>query len=68
MAELPRVVLSEEELRRFCQGQAVSLDRLDGEGETAVFDGANRLIATAVWDPMRRALRPDKVLRGALAI
>ncbi len=64
VAELPRVVLSDEDLRRLRQGQAIALSQ--GEwpaGETAVFDGSGRLVATAVWDAERRALRPDKVLR-----
>ena len=61
VAELPRVVLSEGDVRRLRLGQAVPLAR--GEGETAVFDGAGRLVATAAWDAVRRALRPDKVLR-----
>ena len=64
VAELPRVVLSDEDLRRLCQGQAVALTQREWPaGETAVFDGAGRLAATAAWDSERRALRPDKVLR-----
>ncbi len=63
VVELPRVVLSADDLRRLCQGQAVALTQ--GEwpaGETAVFDGTGRLVVIAAWNPVRRALRPDKVL------
>ncbi len=65
VAELPRVVLSPDDVRRLCQGQTVPLaqEGPDG-GEAAVFDGTSRLVATAVWDVARRVLRPDKVLRG----
>ncbi len=66
VAELPRVVLSAADVRRMCQGPAVPMAR--GDGETAVFDEAGRLIATAAWDATRRVLRPDKVLRRGPAI
>ena len=67
VAELPRVVLSEEEVRRLCQGQAVAPAGFAGAagGEAAVFDAANRLAATAAWDAGGRVLRPAKVLQGA---
>ena len=64
MAELLHVSLSEEDVRRLCQGQAVPMTRSDGAGnEAAVFDGSGRLVATAAWDAAGRLLRPDKVLR-----
>ena len=63
VAELPRVVLTDADAARLCQGQAVPLPQAIAEGETAVFDRANRLIATATWDAVRRNLRPDKVFR-----
>jgi tRNA pseudouridine55 synthase len=62
VAELPRVVVTDEEVRRLCQGQAVPRDGFDGT-DFAVFDSANRLVATAVWDAERRMIRPDKVFR-----
>ena len=66
VAELPRVVLSEEEVRRLCQGQVVAPAGPGGAAgaEAAVFDAANRLAATAAWEADGRALRPTKVLRG----
>jgi tRNA pseudouridine55 synthase len=64
VAELPRVTLSDEQARRLCQGQAVPCDALNlGEAVTvAAFTRAGRLAATAVFDPARQVLRPDKVL------
>ncbi|HVS35096.1 MAG TPA: tRNA pseudouridine(55) synthase TruB [Gemmataceae bacterium] len=65
VAELPRVKLADGEIRRLCQGQAISLAQGAGSGgEAAVFDEAGRLAATAAWDAERRVLRPDKVLRA----
>jgi tRNA pseudouridine55 synthase len=62
VAELPRVVVTDEEVRRLCQGQALPCDGFEGT-ELAVFDSGNRLVATAVWDAERRMIRPDKVFR-----
>jgi len=69
VAELPRVVLSNEMTRRLCQGQAVPCDELgaDVEGVIAVHTAAGRLAATAVYDPVRRLLRPDKVLSSGVS-
>ena len=62
VADLPRVTLADEELRRLCHGQAISLPRFDGE-IAAVFDATQRLVATAAWDAGAMVLRPDKVFR-----
>ena len=59
VAELPRVVLSDEEIRRLCQGRVVPAA---GAGEAAVFDQAGQLVATAFRDA-GGVLWPDKVLR-----
>jgi tRNA pseudouridine55 synthase len=62
VAELSRVIVTDEEVRRLCQGQALPRESLDGT-ELALFDTANRLVATAKWDAERRMIRPDKVFR-----
>jgi tRNA pseudouridine55 synthase len=64
VAELPRVIVTDEEVRRLCQGQALSRDGFDGT-ELALFDAANRLVAIAAWDAGTRMIRPDKVFRRA---
>jgi tRNA pseudouridine55 synthase len=61
-AELPRVIVTEEEVRRLCQGQMLPRESLVA-AELALFDAANRLVATAKWDAERRIIRPDKVFR-----
>lgn len=63
VAELPRVVLSNDKTRRLCQGQAVPCDApdADAKGVVAVHTASGRLAATATFDPVRRVLRPDKV-------
>ena len=78
VAELPRVVLSEDDLKRLCQGQDVLLGaRSVSEGTsalayasgseefcTAVFDSADRLVGIAVFDPHGKRLHPAKVLQS----
>lgn len=68
VAELPRLVLPENELKRLCQGQSLAVtegpDGTDSGGETAVFDMAGRLAAIAVFDPQRKKLHPAKVLQS----
>lgn len=65
VAELPRVVLSDRELQRLRQGQSVVVaDKRDDDGETAIFDVRDRLIAIGMWDAASKRLRPAKVLRG----
>ena len=64
VAELPRMIVADEEVRRLRQGQALLRDGLDG-AELAVFDAANRLVATAMWDAEKGMIRPDKVF-GAI--
>jgi tRNA pseudouridine55 synthase len=69
VAELPRFVLPENELKRLCRGQAIALPPT-GETpvppteEVAVFDASGRLVAVAVLDPRRRMLQPAKVLQS----
>jgi tRNA pseudouridine55 synthase len=61
-AELPRVVVTHDEVRRLCLGQALPRESMNGN-EFALFDGANRLVATAKWDAATGMMRPDKVFR-----
>ncbi len=64
VAELPRVSVSERDVRRLRQGQAVPLPPDCGAAgeEVAVFDAAGALAAVAAPDRVRRVLRPVKVL------
>lgn len=62
VTELPRLVLAESELKRLCQGKSVALAEMPRQGEAAVFNAANRLIAVAAIDPIGRLLHPRKVL------
>jgi tRNA pseudouridine55 synthase len=68
VAELPRLVLSENDGKRLGHGQPVAVTQtLEGKEkarEVAVFDTANHLIAVAMLDPERRLLQPVKVLRA----
>jgi tRNA U55 pseudouridine synthase TruB len=63
VAELRRVIVTEEEARQLRQGQALPREGLEGS-ELALFDGRNRLAATAKWDAETRMIRPDKVFQG----
>jgi tRNA pseudouridine55 synthase len=66
VAELPRRVLPETDLKRLRQGQSVAvevLEHMEKGGEVAVFDSADLLIAVGVLDPIGKQLRPSKVLR-----
>ncbi|HWG43258.1 MAG TPA: tRNA pseudouridine(55) synthase TruB [Gemmataceae bacterium] len=67
VAELPRLVLPADDLKRLQQGQRVALagvpEGMEEPGEMAVFDTMDRLIAVALLDPRDRLLRPVKVLR-----
>jgi tRNA pseudouridine55 synthase len=67
VAELPRLVLGESDLKYLCNGQSVAVARTPAEREetkeVAVFDARNRLVVVAVLDPERKRLRPVKVLR-----
>jgi tRNA pseudouridine55 synthase len=77
VAELPRVVLPDSELKRLSQGQSVLLEArsvseakpalayVSGSDGThvAVFDEAGRLAAVALFDPRRQTLQPVKVLQ-----
>jgi tRNA pseudouridine55 synthase len=60
LAELPRVTLSAEEVRRLSQGQAVRHAGVDAD-EMAVFDEHRRLAGVARWDSRERMLRPEKM-------
>ena len=62
VTELPRVMVTDDEAGRLCQGQALRRESLDGD-ELALFDEANRLVATAKWEAETRMIRPDKVFR-----
>jgi tRNA pseudouridine55 synthase len=62
VADLPRVIVTDDEVRRLRQGQALPRDDFDGT-ELALFDETNRLVATAKWDAERRMIRPDKVIQ-----
>jgi tRNA pseudouridine55 synthase len=74
VAELPRWVLADNDLKRLGQGQAVALGALtqprspllalrDGE-EAAIFDEAGRLAAVARFDVRRQLLQPAKVFQS----
>jgi tRNA pseudouridine55 synthase len=64
VAQLPRLVLPDNERKRLEQGQAVAVapQVLEKHTEVAVFDAVGRLAAVAVLDPQRQMLRPIKVL------
>jgi tRNA pseudouridine55 synthase len=69
VSELPRVTLSPPDVARLRQGQSVPLSPTalpdapgEGRSEWAVFAGDNILVGVAVLDPVRRLLKPDKVL------
>jgi tRNA pseudouridine55 synthase len=62
VADLPRVIVTDDEVRRLNQGQALPREGLVGT-ELALFDETNRLAAVAKWDAERRMIRPDKVIR-----
>ncbi len=62
VCELPRRVLSAIEAARVRQGQPLPLARSDpAEGEVALFDEGNTLVAVAAVDAANQALRPGKV-------
>jgi tRNA pseudouridine55 synthase len=63
VAELPRVVLPDNERKRLEQGQAVAVESpgMNDRTEVAVLDTGGRLFAVAVLDPQRRMLQPVKV-------
>jgi tRNA pseudouridine55 synthase len=65
VAELPRTVLSPDDVKRFCQGQAIALPEIAAggiAGKIAVFDNEQRLLAVAEYDVQKQVLRPAKVL------
>lgn len=68
VAELPRLVLADNDLRRLGHGQTISVAEqpqgADGERDTAIFDCAGRLAAIAIFDPQRKTLQPAKVLQS----
>ncbi|HEY7326211.1 MAG TPA: tRNA pseudouridine(55) synthase TruB [Gemmataceae bacterium] len=66
VSELPRLVLSENELRRLVQGQAIAAQPqgMRDPTEMAVFDTAGKLFAVAVLDPQRQMLQPVKVFQS----
>jgi len=68
VAELPRLVLADNDLMRLGHGQTISVTErpqgADGERDTAVFDSAGRLAAIAIFDPQRKTLHPAKVFQS----
>jgi tRNA pseudouridine55 synthase len=68
VAELPRLVLGEADLKRLCQGQRVNLaavpERIVQGAEIAVFDTTNRLAAVAAVDLDSKLVQPLKVIRS----
>jgi tRNA pseudouridine55 synthase len=78
VAELPRLVLPEDDRKRLCQGQDVLLGtRGVSEGTSAlpctsgseeccvaIVDTAGQLTAIALFDPRRKTLHPAKVLQS----
>jgi tRNA pseudouridine55 synthase len=68
VAELPRLVLPEMDLKRLRQGQIVALaetpERMEQGEEVAIFDSDNRLVVVGRLDPACKQLRPAKVLRS----
>jgi tRNA pseudouridine55 synthase len=69
VADLPRLVLPERDVKRLCQGQTVAVPASGGTpilptGERAIFDTEGRLAAVAVFDPRRQLLQPAKVLQS----
>jgi tRNA pseudouridine55 synthase len=67
VAELPRLVLPDNERKRLEQGQAVAVPTqgMTNRTEVAVFSVAGKLSAVAVFDPQRQMLQPVKVLPSA---
>jgi tRNA pseudouridine55 synthase len=75
VAELPRVKLGPEDVRRLRQGQAVCLSAssfsaglLEAGVEAAVFDNAEALVAVAAVDRTKQTLRPKKVLPATVPL
>ncbi len=65
VTELPRLDLSESDLKRLRQGQVVALVEMPQRiEEVAIFDRDNHLVAVGRVDPERKQLRPTKVLRS----
>jgi tRNA pseudouridine55 synthase len=64
LVELPRVVVSEGDVRRLRNGQAIRLPPtlMGQQGEVGVFDEAGQVIAVAHVDATQGQLRPTKVV------
>ncbi len=63
VAELPRLVLPDNDCKRLIHGQTIAVADVPTGEETAVFDADNGLVAVAAIDRPRKLLRPMKVLR-----
>jgi len=64
VTDLPRVVLDETAVRILCRGGTVRpTGTVLREGEAAVFDRANQLVAIGFWSTGRQVMWPEKVLR-----
>jgi tRNA pseudouridine55 synthase len=75
VAQLPRVTLTEADIRRLRQGQRVNLGNMSLPAglvgpviEVAVFDEMEVLAAVAVLERTKRLLRPEKVLPESPAL
>lgn len=66
LADLPRIVLPEEELQRLQQGQKVAgpMSLALSSSDVAVFSDRDEMVAVATWDARSGRLCPVKVLRG----
>ena len=70
VAHLPRLILSETLVHRFCLGQRLAQQDVAGFEPTgaldlAVFDGAGQLAAIARFEPELARISPVKVMRVA---
>jgi tRNA pseudouridine55 synthase len=73
VADLARLVLGPDDIKRLRQGQGIPLPARDlpalaraGTLAVAVFDGVGEVVAVARIDPKKRLLLPEKVLPGPI--
>jgi tRNA pseudouridine55 synthase len=68
VAELPRRVLSPDEIIRVCRGQPVPLGETQAAAhEVALFDAGGALVAVGTVDAAARVIRPTRVLASQIA-
>ena len=65
VTDLPRLVLTEVEILRVRQGQAVPLGGRAGAGEAALLDERSDLVGVGEVDAAGRVIRPVKILSNA---